>query len=370
MQNTPFLYPGFYFNFFIAKKYHGPNHHKKRKEIEVYRQQRLQSKYHLNSPIPINNNRINQVDNFYHANNHNNNNNNMSSNNSNNRGRYVTSSAISELRHHHNQPQNQNNYMQHQHHQHHQHQNNNLISTPDQYHHHQHQQYFGPGSNPNSNHNHFHHLGGFNNNHNASNNNRISLPPHLDGNNNNNNHNNQNQSHLHFFPKLALLKNSANNEANIVDINQLQNQVQIQRQQQQQQHHNQNNSNNNQFGGNRASSGMEMNHNINNNKQFEDIPSYLLNDNNFDARWTYLYHSFDFKYMLLLCFVCRCLNKGELTESHHTKLGESAKIRQLTDEEFEICIDKVKFIRFFYVSWNRTFDGKNKYFVNIYSQWV
>ena len=46
--------------------------------------------------------------------------------------------------------------------------------------------------------------------------------------------------------------------------------------------------------------------------------------------------------MLLLCFVCRCLNKGELTESHHAKLGESAKIRQLTDEEFAICIDKVK----------------------------
>ena len=83
-------------------------------------------------------------------------------------------------------------------------------------------------------------------------------------------------------------------------------------------------------------------------KQFENIPSYLLNDN-FDSRWSYLYHSFDFKYMLLLCFVCRCLNKGELTESHHAKLSESAKIRQLTDEEFAICINKVKLIFILFV---------------------
>ena len=217
IQNTPFLYPGFYFNFFIAKKYHGPNHDEKRKQIEVYRQQRLQSKYHLNSPIP--NHCINNYESsIFSSGQIKINNNNpilQQRNNSNNRGRFITSNAINEMRHIHQQS---NNSLQN--------------STPDQYNHYNHHNHRQSTQNQ------------FGNNNQMS----SSIPLHVDGNNSDNNNNNNNTSNmlqpsiggqfhekeLHFFPKMSLINKPANNMSDLMDMSQLQ-----------QQHNNNSNHNNN-----------------------------------------------------------------------------------------------------------------------------
>eukprot|EP01083_Nonionella_stella_P171996 588930_1 len=234
-RNTPFLYPGFYFNFFIAKKYHGPNHQEKRKQIELYRQQRLQTKYHLNSPIPKNHMKTQHNTSYTMCN---------KETITNNRGRFVTANAMNEIRHHR--------------------QHNTCQNTDTQ---------------------------------------QIEDSKTMKG-------NASNRNELHFFPKQSMISDVNNTIAYTQTSQRIQH----------------------------VPKTDHIFYNTSNN-EFNDIPSYLLDD--MDHNWSYLYHSFDFKYLLVLCFACRCLNGGgNLSQAQYVKLGESAKLRQLTDEEFDICIQK------------------------------